>query len=409
MKKKFLLLIIPALMYADNLESLLDFAISNNKIVASRVLTQKVKLKNVESSQSDYYPVVDLGTTYSRSDDRTNFVPGDIYSGYAKVSMDLYDGGRKLNTVKQNKALHTSSKFETSSFKKSLQLLIVEDFFSIKSAKSTLNALKDKEAQLVAELDRVQKFFDVGSATIDEIDRLKAEKSGNSYQMDQVKYQIASLKKLLSIKVGKKIATLEDSFLIKPKSIEKEENDEILALKADASSLSYSANVISSAYLPQIRIEDTYGFYGYGRTDSAHSKGIDKQNNLLFTLNMKLFDMGTISKQKESVLIQKEALKKQIEQLTDEQNISLELALLKINTTKAQINNAKSSLKSASSAYETINKKYAVGAVDNVAYLDALSVRTNAKSQYESALNNLQIAYASYYYYANKNISEYIK
>ena len=91
------------------------------------------------------------------------------------------------------------------------------------------------------------------------------------------------------------------------------------------------------------------------------------------------------------------------------QDINIELAISKIDTVKAQINSAKSSLKSAISAFETIAKKYEVGNVDHVTYLDALSVKTNAKAQYKSALNNLQIAYATYYYHTNKNIQEFIK
>ena len=61
------------------------------------------------------------------------------------------------------------------------------------------------------------------------------------------------------------------------------------------------------------------------------------------------------------------------------------------------------------STFASISKKFNAGTVDNIAYLDALSVKTNAKAQYETALNNLQIAYAKYYFYANKNIEDFIK
>lgn len=409
MKTKLLLLIIPALLCADDLKSLLDFATTNNKMVVSNEITQMSKQKDVESSQSAYYPTVDVGASYSRYDDRSKNSPGDIYSAYAKVGMDLYDGEKKDNTVKQNKELLSSSKYSSSSYKKALQLQIVEDFYNIKSAQSTLNALKDKEVQLLAELDRVKKFFDVGSATIDEIDRLKAEYSDNLYQIDQVKYQIISLKKLLSIKIGRNVESLEDSCIQPPQNITKETSDEILALQANASSLTYSAKTVESAYLPQVRIEDTYSFYEYGRDDITHPQGLANQNALMLSVNMRIFDKGTISKQKESVLLQEKALQKEIEQAKDEQAINIELATLNISTTKAQINSAKSSLESAESAFKAISDKYAVGAVDNVTYLDSLSVRTNAKAQYETALNNLQITYASYYYYTNKNIKEYIK
>jgi len=409
MKKKILFLIIPAFIYADGLQSLLEFATSNNKIVASNALTQKAKKSEVESSQSAYYPTIDAGAFYKRDDDATPFQAGDTYSAYAKVGVDLYDGGRKSNTIKQNKAVLKSSKYDSSAYKKSLQLQIVQDFYNVKSAKSTLDALQETDKQLLANLERIKKFYAVGSATNDDVERLKAAYSNNSYKISSMKYQILSLKKLLGIKVGKKIDTLDDSSIKIPQEIQKELSDSILSLQANASSLTFTADSLNANYYPQLRVEDTYSVYDYGRENSITPSTLDNQNVLMLTLNMRLYDNGTISKQKESILIQKDALSKKIEQLKDEQNINVELSLLKIETVKAQILSAKSSLTSSNSAFETISKKYEAGLVDYVTYLDALSIKTVAKAQYETALNNLQIAYASYYYNTNKNIKDFIK
>ncbi len=409
MNKKILFLIIPAFIYADNLQSLLEFATSNNKIVASNILTQKAKKSEVESSQNAYYPTLDVGAFYKRDDDATPFQAGDTYSAYAKVGVDLYDGGRKSNTIKQNIAVLKSSKYDASAYKKSLQLQIVQDFYSIKSAKSTLEALQEKDKQLLASLERVKKFYAVGSATKDDVERLKAAYSNNSYKISSTKYQITSLKKLLSIKVGKKIDILDNSSIKKPQDIKTEYSDAILALQANASSLAFSADSLNANYYPQLRLEDTYSVYDYDRENSITPSTLDNQNVLMLTLNMRLYDNGTISKQKEALLMQKDALSKKVEQLKDEQNINVELSLLKIETVKAQIQSAKSSLTSSISAFETVSEKYEAGLVDYVTYLDALSIKTLAKAQYETALNDLQIAYATYYYNTNKNIKDFIK
>jgi len=408
MKKRILFLIIPALVYADDLHSLLEFATSNNKIVASNVLIEKAKKSKVESSQSAYYPTLDVGAFYKRDDDTSPFQPGDTYSAYAKVGVDLYDGGRKSNTIKQNRAFLKSSKYSSLAYRKSLQLQITQDFYNIKSAKSTLEALEDTSKQLSSNLDRAKKFYAVGSVTQDDVERLKAAYSNNIYRISSMKYQILSLKKLLGIKVGKKIDTLDDSSIKIPKEIQKELSDSILSLQANASSLTFSADSLNANYYPQLRVEDTYSVYAYDRED-PYVTPLDNQNVLMLTLNMRLYDNGTVSKQKEAILMQKDALSKEIEQLKDEQNINVELSLLKIETVKAQIQSAKSSLTSSISAFETVSEKYEAGLVDYVTYLDALSIKTVAKAQYETALNNLQIAYASYYYHANKNIKDFIK
>ncbi|MDD2384309.1 MAG: TolC family protein [Sulfurospirillaceae bacterium] len=407
--KRLLFLLIPALMCADDLKSLLEFATTHNNMVVAKSLREESKLKEIESTQSAYYPTLDVGGYGQSLNARTGNTPGDIYSGYAKVGVDIYDGGKKSSTIEQNKALLESSKYDTSAYKKNLQLLIVQDFYTIKSVEANLKALEEKQVQLNADLERIKKFYEVGSATSDEIDKLQAALSNNGYQIDATKFQILSLTRLLGVKIGKKITTLEASNVEEPQNVQKELSDEIQALSASASSLSYSAQSLNAAYMPQIRLEDTYSLYDYDRYDALHPEGLNNQNKLMLTFNIRLFDNGTVSKQKESLFIQQKALESEIKQNTEIQDINADLSLSKISTTKAQIQSAKSSLDAAMSAYDVIAKKYELGAVDNIAYLDALSVKTNAKAQYEEALNNLQIAYASYYYYANKNIKEYTK
>jgi outer membrane protein TolC len=402
-------LMLPAFMYAQGLKQLLTSALENNNMVSSRTLMEQSRKKTLEASKSSYFPTLDISGGYQSLNQRSYNTPGDTYNGSIGLGFDIYDGGYKSNTIKQNKKLVESAKFATSSYKKSLQLSVIEDFYNIKNTQSTIKALQEEKIQLQAELERITQFFQVGSATKDEVDKLQARLSNNLYQIETAKYQLLSLKKLLSIKVGMKINSVDDSSIIPPKFTDKELSDEIKSLMATAKSYEYTAKSINSGYMPNFRLEDTYSVYDYDRTDVTHPEGLSNQNKLLLSFSMRLYDDGNIKKQKESVMLQKLSLEKEIQQSKDEQDTNVELAISKIQTAKAQIQSAKSTLESAKSAYKTILEKYKVGAVDNVAYLDALTTQTNAMAQYDTALNDLQVAYANYYYYVNKNIKDYVK
>lgn len=406
--KKIILLTLCAFLYADNLKSLLDFADTNNNIIKSKVFIEKAKQKEVESSQSSYYPTINVGALYRSTNLKTYGQAGDIYSGYASIGMDLYDGGRKDSIIEKNKALLSSAKYNTASYKKSMHLDIVNDFFNIQSLKESLVSLLDKKVLLDKEVKRVKKFYEVGSATKDAVDRLEAAYSNNTYLIDSVKFQILSLKRQLSLKVGKNITSLEAANIKEPMEIKKSLSDSIKELKQNTKSLEYSAKSINSIYKPVIRIEDKFSLYDYGRVDMAHPRGNDSQNSFMLSFNIKLFDNGVAKKQRESVLLQKMAIDKQIAHLKEAQNINIELALFEINTIKAQIASAKSSLTSANSAYRTISQKFKAGIVDNVVYLDALSVKTNAKTIFKKSINELQKAYAAYYFYTNNSLKDYI-
>jgi outer membrane protein len=407
--KRLILLVIPAFIYAESLKSLLDYATQNSDLVVSKTLTQKAKASEVESKESSYYPTIDAGAFYKNTDERSYYSPGEIYSGYAKVSFDIYDGGKKSALVSQSKSEYKASSFDLDAQKKSLSLQIVQDFFNIKSLQASLDARDEAKKSLGEQLTRMQRFYVAKVATKDDVDRLQAEYDTNIYSMESIKFNIISLQKALELKVGRDIQSYDDSKFKEFAKHDLELTDIVKSLMAQKDALSDGAESIDSAYYPQLKIEDTYSVYDYGNTDLTHPDGVDNQNVVLVSLNIRLFDNGTIAKTKEAILINSQALNTQVTYAKKEQEMRYNLALSAIETSYIKIKSAKSALVAAISAFKTISKKYDAGIVDNVVYLDALTSQTEAKALYETSINDLEIAYAAYYYYAGKNIEEFLQ
>ena len=406
---KFLILIIPVFIYAQDLKSLLDFATKNSDLVVSKTLTQKAKNMEVEAHESAYYPTIDVGAFYQSENEKTPLLYGDVYSGYAKLSYDIYDGGKRSALLSQSINEYKASSFDSESTKKSLSLQIVQDFFNIKSLKATLSAKDEAKQSLKEQLTRMQRFFEAKVATKDDVDRLQAAYDTNIYEMESIKLQILSLKKILELKVGKNISSFDDSKFKEFKQHDIEPIDTLKSLMAKKDALVDGAKSVDSIYYPQIKIEDTYSVYGYDRTDAFHPEGVDSQNKLMLSLNFRLFDRDGVLKSKQALMIKSQALNTQVIYSKKEQQVYYDLALSRIETSKIKIKSASSALISAMSAFKTIGKKYDAGIVDNVVYLDALSSQTSAKALYETSLNDLEIAYATYYYYAGKNIEEFLQ
>ena len=407
--KKLFILVLPFALYAQDLKSLIDLAYENNNLVKSSTLSVKSKRKNVDSKESAYYPTIDVGGYYQSLKEKSPFQPGDVYSGYAKVGLDIYDGGKKSALVNQAKNEHEASMFDSSELKKSLSLQIVQDYYDIKSLNASLVAKKDADKSLQEQLNRMKQFYKAQLATKDDVDRLQAAYDTNVYEINSLKFSILSNKKALELKVGQKIDSLEDSEFKDVNGEQFELIDSIKSLTAQKSAISSAANSLDSVYYPQLRVEDTYSFYGYGDTVATEPKGVDKQNKLLVTLNMRLFDFFSAKDAQQSLSISSLALNEQVAYKTKEQKVQFELAKSRISISKIKIKSAKSALISAKSAFETVNEKYNAGIVDYVIYLDALSAKTDANALYEKSLNDLQVAYAMYYYYSGKDLKEFIK
>lgn len=407
--KKLLFLILPFAVYAQDLKSLIDMAYENNNLVKSSTLNVKSKSKNLDSKKAAYYPTIDIGGYYQNLEKKSPFTPGETYSGYAKVGVDIYDGGKKSALVDQAKNERRASTFDSRELKKSLSLQIVQDYYAIKSLNASLTAKEDADKSLKEQLNRMKQFYKAQLATKDDVDRLQAAYDTNVYEIDSLKFSILSSKKALELKIGGEIDSLEDSEFKEVGGEEFELVEGIKSLTAQKRAVINAADSLDSVYYPKLRVEDTYSYYGYGKTLESDPNGLDKQNKLMVTLNMRIFDFFSTKDAKQALSISSQALNEQVIYKTKEQKVQYELAKSRINISKIKIKSAKSALVAAKSAFQTVNEKYNAGIVDYVIYLDALSAKTDANALYEKSLNDLQIAYAMYYYYSGKDLKEFIK
>ena len=407
--RRLLFLLAPALLLSEDLKSLLEFAKQNNDLLVSSKFTQDAKAKDVDSKKSAYFPTIDIGGFYQSLDEKTPMLAGDMSSGFAKVSLDIYDGGKRSSLLDQATSEYKASEYDTNEMKRALNLDITQNFYALQSLNASLVAKEDAGKSLDEQLSRIKKYLEAKLATKDDVDRLQAAFDTNVYEIESLKLQILSNLKLLELKVGKKIANLDNSSFKEVLQNEMLQSDAISSLMAKERAILSSADSISSIYYPQIKIEDSYNVYGYNRMDLAHPEGVENQNKVLLSANMRIFDYGSMSDAKQSVMLSAKALNAQMVFKTKEQKMQYELALSRIQTSKMKIKSAESALISAKSAYTTINEKYKAGIVDYVIYLNALTSQTTAQAMYETSLCELESAYASYYYYSGKNLEEFIK
>lgn len=406
--KKYLLLLLPALVCGDNLKTILDYAGKNNNLVQASKLIEDSRVQDIQTKENALYPSIDVGGNMQHLKELPAGQPGDIYSVYAKISYDIYDGGKKSSLVNSAKNDYKSSLYNYNATKDNLNLDVVQDFYLIKNLKGSLLAKQEAGKSLGEQLNRIKKYFEARLATKNDIDRIQSSYDTNNYEIESIKFQIIQATKTLELKVGKNIDSIENSTFIEILENKFEENSNIKSMKAKRDALLSNIEVINSASLPQLKIENTYSKFYYGQTNENLPAGLDNQNNLTLTASMKLYDFGVNKSEKQSVMIQAQALSKEIDYKIEEQKIQNNISIARIMASKAKINSSQSALKAAKSAFEVMTEKYNAGLVDYVSYLDSLTSKTNAIVAHEISLNELQTAYAIYYYYNGKNLQDMI-
>jgi len=406
---KLLFLLLPLFAAAESLHSILEYAYQNNNNIKSSKYVKDARLQEAESKKSGYFPTVDVGGTYTNTSDTTAFQIQDVYSGYAKAELDIYDGGKRSALVQKAKDELSASQHDEQDVKKTLSLEIAVDFYNILSLRSALRAKEDAKRSLYEQLERVKQFRGAGLATRDDVERLRASYERVLYEIESLGFEFLELKRTLELKVGKEIDGFERSSFKETALDEIRTHDAVESLVYKERALKKSADVIDSIYYPNIKAQDTYTFYEYADIAEDHPLKIDKQNVFMLTLNMRIFDYAATKEARESLLLEAKALSEQIKYRSKEQKLRYEISIDRIKSAKVKIKSANSASIAAASAFETVNEKYNAGIVDYVIYLDALSAKTDADALYERSLNELQIAYAMYYFYSGRDLEEFIE
>jgi len=412
LKKIYLLLFLPLLLWSEGLKALITYAQEHNHQIKALEYNSQSKAKSLEASQSEYLmPTITAGGSFSSQTPASPFQAQDTLAGYGKIAIDLYDGGQLSAKISQKKNELETSKFDARYNKKALALSIVNNFYNIKNQEALLQARYEEQKELTAQIKRIETFHRAKLATIDQVDKIKSSYANNSYQITASQQDIFELKKALSLKVGREVEHLESVSIQEPllNSLSQEVNDNIKALDASAAALLNRASSLDAAYQPQVELSDTYAVYDYYREQSNPLiENVYHQNSIRLSVNMQLFDNGASKQQKQSLMIQHQAMQEQIDQAKEEQNNNRAIALAQIATAKEKINAAQTSLEASQSVYAMIQQKFEAKIVDNVTYLDALSQKTAATAQYEIALNSLEVAKANYYFQLGLNLKEYI-
>jgi outer membrane protein TolC len=410
--KKIFFLLLPALLFSEDLKSLLEVAKQNNNLIHASTITIQSKAKELEAIKSNYYPTIDVKAFYERDDAPTPFYPGTTYGAAAKISLDIYDGGKRSYSKKEKENGLKAATFSHKQNIKALFLSISKTFFNLKTLTASLLAREEASKAVEAQLHRVKEFYAANLATSDDVNRLEAAYERNLYDIESLKFKILSLKKSLELQVGRDISKLSDSHFKKVSTQQENELDSIRELRYNKRAMQNASRTIKSYYYPTIKISDSYTFFGYANRPYFAGEPIpllDYQNNVSASLTLRLFDFGALKEQTEAVKLQADAINEQIIYQSKKQKMEVELAQKRIESARLNIQSSKSALKAATSALKTITQKYQAGIVDNVTYLDALSSHTEAKALYEKSRNDLEIAYAIYYYYNAKNLEEFLK
>lgn len=407
--RNLLFLLVPVLAFGIDLKTLIDQAEKSDLALSYEYDAQSAKSAESAVTRA-YLPKLTAGYTRQQVDEKGSFEPGETTVGNLKATLVLFDGFRRENLMDEKEALAKSAEYSASHFKKSQTLEVINLYYTCLNLEEEITAKEQKGKQLEAEAARLEQFYRAGSASLDMVERMKASKAMNDYELHALRLNLERAKAALETLAGVEVPTLEHSSVLEPAVYQYSDRDDIKALEMSVASLDYKARQSRADYMPTLFVEDSYSTFEYGDFDPAFPVSmVEKQNKITVGVSLTLFDFFAKSKEKEALMLQKRKAQSHYAYQKTKAEHDLDLAQTALRAAKSSIEAARARMSAADKTFEYVDKKFKASVVDNVTYLDALSEKYEAQAMYNRSLNQYEYEKAAYYFYASKDIKEFVR
>lgn len=395
-------------MWGHTLNELLDLSLQNRMVNSYQYNLEALQYE-YKGVKSSYYPSVDVGASYSTTNKETASVPDKGSQAYGRVSLTLFDGGKRENTFFKYQSDIKSSEQTLSSVKNQIALDVVTYYYNYLSLLAQKEAKQREIEQLQAQYQRLDKFFEVGSTTEDELQKIISRVQSANVDLHEIELELQTITHNLEYITGQPVEIEAGALLEVP-------NNNLTMNRADIKALEYDVEVSDSAadiekgdYFPTISVNDTYTYYDLKYENSAYESSIDEQNVFSVNLTWNIFSFGETMNKSESKYKEYLSLKSQYEYEKNRANVDLQLANRAYEIAKLKIKSAQAGLEAAQTAYEVIKSKFQNGLIDNVAYLEALTEKYDAISTLKAAEYDLEVKKATIFYHSGENLKDYVQ
>ncbi|MEZ7935078.1 MAG: TolC family protein [Sulfurospirillum sp.] len=405
MKKLSLLCLFPLFAFSGNLQQLLTLAEQNKHVESSRYELEAAKEKEY-ATKSGYMPSLSFGANQTYNQEESMLSPEKSRTGAATLSFTIYDGGKREALFSQQEALVKSATFSLASVQNNVSLNVIYYYFNYISTLASKESTLQKMEQLEAERYRLEKYLSVGSATADELQKIISSIEQTKVDLLTLDNTLNNISNTLEYLTGKEVSVEAGSSvrLQETQSSDDAKRFDIQALEESVQSAKAEAEAAKAPHLPTIKIEDTYSRFKYDYANPLWNSDADHQNTVQLSMQWKIFDFGSTSASVQAA--QKNYLAKSSDLAYEKQKAkaSYKSAQNSYKTALAKIDAAKARLSASEMTYELVKKKFQQGIVNNVTYLDALTDKFNARSQLQTALNEVEYQKAVLLYEMGKEI-----
>lgn len=396
-----------------NLQTCIDYALQQNITLRRNRLNAESAAVDVKTARAALFPALSASVSQrivNRPNSETNtIISGDnITNSQSKTSYNgsygidanwtLYNGGKRLNTLKQQRLADRIAGLSVEESENSIEESIAQVYVQILYA---AEAVKVNESTLEvsrAECERARELFAAGSIARSDLAQLEAQVSTDNYQLVTAQATLQDyklqLKQLLELEgeegMNLYLPALSDENVLAPLPAKADVyrsalslRPEIEAGRLDVEASELDIKIACSGYMPTLSLTAGIGSNNVNGSDFTFGEQMKSNwnNSLGVSISVPIFN----NRQTKSA-VQKARLQKQTSELNllDEQKMlykTIEGLWLDANSAQQRYVAAAEKLRSTQTSYDLVQEQFNVGMKNTVELLTEKNNLLNARQE----------------------------
>jgi outer membrane protein len=395
-------------------------ALANDPTLASALSENKAAQEIIEQGKALYRPTVSFSAGASNSRTHIRYLDANIQEGDS--NFDTYKAGvearqpiyRKQNLVQMDQAKVQVSQADKQ-YNLSQQTLILrttEAYFEVLIAQDKIDLIRAQKAAILSQLDQAKATFEVGTATITDVNEAQARYDLTVAQEIAAvnEYQIA--KRALEAITGQMpetLATVKSDIKVIPVPQNMQDWQEIarqnnLNIQIQQDKLKLAEQEIElkrAGHLPTLDAVASYTDSYTNGSPSVFSAGNDLRNATIgLQLEIPIYQGGAISSQVRQAAYNKQKAQDDLELARRQTDLETQRSFLNLDTSIAQVKALEQALISSQSQLDSTKLGYEVGVRTSVDVLNAQQQLYSAKrdllqARYNYLVNIIRLKSAS--------------
>ncbi|MFA5321342.1 MAG: TolC family protein [Smithella sp.] len=392
---------------ALNLQRCIEIALEKHPSLKASAGAIKVNESKVGQARANYYPQINLSTSYQRvgpssqsgSTPGNSSAPYNQYSTDVNVGMTLFDFGKTSAQVKIQNLNVNASKADYDDVMTMVVLNVKNAYYNLLQTQRNVVVAVDTMQQFQQHLDQANAFFRIG--TKPKFDVTKAEVDFGNAKLNVLKAENAMRSAMITLKDVMGIPENIDFAIVDNLAFQKSEmqlNDvlntaysnrpDLRSVIATREATEKSIDLAQKGYYPTLSGNAGYGYSG---TDLPLGSGW----NAGATLNFPLFSGLSTKYQVDEARANLEILKANEDSIRQTIILDVKQAYLNVQDTAQQISMSEMTVLQAKENYDLAAGRYRAGVGSPIEVADATITLNNARANLNTSLYNYKMAQAA--------------